>query len=363
MYIKALFLKNYRNYGDYHTDLNEGVNLIIGKNAVGKTNLLESIYFLENGRSHRTSNYKELIQWNAEFSVIKAAVNRIERDLTIEATILGAGGRQLKINGVAQRGFHGRVKPVNTVIFTPDHLKVVKEAPEYRRSYIDEVLEKIKVNYSHWRQQYSKILQQRNVLLKKVYIGRMKADIIDYWDRQLVDVGERLIFARKYIIDKLEEYARAAYKEIADSSSTLSLNYENQLLIENDTAESLKARYVEELQRKRRAEIERGQTLIGPHRDDMGIYIDGIDMRTFGSQGEQRSSSLALKMAELAIVTDSIKETPILLLDDVMSELDEVRRKALMKSLGSGMQTIITSTNMEYFKESDLSPANVIRIE
>ncbi|MBE0447105.1 MAG: DNA replication/repair protein RecF [Actinobacteria bacterium] len=362
MYIKALHLKNYRNYSDYCVDLKEGLNLVIGENAIGKTNLLESIYFLENGRSHRTSNYQELIKWKDGFSTIKASIRRMERDLLVEAKILKAGGKQIMVNGVVQKNLRGKIRPVCTVIFTPDHLKIVKDVPECRRSYIDEILEKIKANYSYWRQQYVKILRQRNVLLKNVHIGRMKGDIIDYWDKQIIGVGARIIFARKSIIEKLEETAKEAYKKITDTDSTLLLRYENQLLLEGDSVESLERRYAKELEKKRGVEIERGQTVIGPHRDDLGLYVKGVDIRTFGSQGEQRSTALALKLAEFSAMTDSIKEQPILLLDDVMSELDETRRRALMSSINNGTQTIITSTNIEYFGESDVSMANIIRI-
>jgi len=362
MHVNTLYLKNYRNYDEYCVDFKNGLNLILGKNAVGKTNLLEAIYLLENGKSHRTSNHQELIKWDNDFSIVKASVQRLDRDLALEATISKEGGKQLKINGIKQKRAQGKVRPVYTIIFTPDHLKIVKETPEHRRSYIDEILEKVKVDYGYWRQQFAKILRQRNMLLKKVYIGRMKSDIIDYWDKQLIEAGVKLIVARKNIIEKLEGHAKQAYRDISNEETEFSLKYENQLLLEEEPVESLSVRYLEELKKKRKIEIERGQTLTGPHRDDMAIYVNGIDVRTFGSQGEQRSASLSLKLAELSIISDIVKESPILLLDDVMSELDEIRRKTLMNKIENGPQTIITSTNKEYFTESDLSSMNVVWI-
>ncbi len=362
MHIKTLQLKNFRNYGDFSIDLKEGLNFIIGKNATGKTNILEAIYFLEIGKSHRTNINQELIKWNEEFSLIKALARRRERDITIEVSLFKAGRRQIKVNGIEIKRLGLREKPILAVIFTPDHLKIVKEMPEYRRSYLDEILEKTKPDYGYWRQQYLKILKQRNMLLKKVYIGRMKQDVIDYWDKQLAGAGVRIIAARAVITKKLEEQASRSYKKISGSDMPLTLSYENQLLGENNSLELIEERFLFELKGRRRAEIERGQTLVGPHRDDVGIYMGGIDLRTFGSQGEQRSASLALKMAELSIIEEVSKDQPVLLFDDVMSELDHTRREALLKQVENGVQVIITSTHADYLKEMDEMSANVIRI-
>lgn len=362
MYVKELQLINYRNYVNFTVQLSEGLNFIIGKNAAGKTNILEAIYFLENGRSHRTNISQELVNWNEEFAVVKSAVRRLERELLVEASISKIGAKQLKINGIASKKEKIRARPVVTVIFTPDHLKIVKEMPENRRAYLDEILEKVKPDYAYWRQHYSKILKQRNILLKKVFVGKMKSDVIDYWDKQLVGAGTRITIARRDIINKLEERADQAYKQITESDNSFSLLYENQLLQEGLRDSDLENRYLLLLGEKRKAEIERGQTLVGPHRDDMGIFAAGVDLRTFGSQGEQRSASLALKMAELSIITELTKDYPILLLDDVMSELDRSRREALLKNIKDEIQVIITSTNVEYLKEMDIKDANIIKI-
>ncbi len=363
MYIKTLQLKNFRNYSDFSIDLKEGLNFIIGKNATGKTNILEAIYFLEAGKSHRTNTNQELITWNEEFSLIKASAYRQDRDIIIEASIFKAGGKQIKVNGVGIKKIRARERPILTVIFTPDHLKIVKEMPENRRSYLDEILEKTRPDYGYWRQQYSKILKQRNMLLKKVYVGRMKQDVIDYWDKQLVHAGVKIVIARAGIIKKLEDRAGQSYKKISESDMSFELNYENQLLDENNNSpESLEERFLSELKNKRKAEIERGQTLVGPHRDDVGIYTDGTDLRIYGSQGEQRSASLALKIAEFSIIKELSKDLPILLLDDVMSELDHARREALLKQVGNGIQAIITSTHVEYLKGMDEMSANVVTI-
>lgn len=360
MYIKELRLQNYRNYSTFSATLDDGLNFIVGRNAAGKTNLLESVYFLENARSHRTNSTSELIRWNQDFATVKAEVVRADREVLVEATISKGGAKQLKVNGVPNRP--GKAKPVLTVIFTPDHLKIVKEMPEYRRDYLDEILEKIKPDYAYWRGQYLKILKQRNVLLKKVAAGRMKRDVIDYWDRQLVPAGVKIIAARQAMVRKLGVLADEAYEKIAECSTPFTLTYENQLLKEDSSLEMLPDRYSNELLKRRTSEIERGQTLVGPHRDDMGIFSGGIDLRSFGSQGEQRSAALALKIAELKIISEKAGELPILLLDDVLSELDEYRRRALLRQIGEAVQTIITSTNAEYVHEIGVVDANVIRI-
>lgn len=362
MQVKNLKLVNYRNYSDYNTDFEEGLNFIIGSNAVGKTNILEAIYFLETGRSHRTSKYQELIKWNNEYSTIKASIKRLDREIFIEASIAKESGKQLKINGVLRRATQAKSKPVLTVIFTPDHLKIVKESPEHRRAYIDEVLSKVKPDYAYWRQQYAKVMRQRNMLLKRVSVGKMKNDVIDYWDKQLVEAGLKILVARKNLLKNLEGHAGDAYERISEGGNGLSLKYESQLLVEDESVSSLEEKYFKELEKKRRVEIERGITLVGPHRDDIGIFVDDIDLRIFGSQGEQRSASLALKIAELEIVNDLVKDRPILLLDDVMSELDRARRKALLSQIGDDIQVMITSTNVEYLKEMNLSRTNVIEV-
>jgi DNA replication and repair protein RecF len=200
------------------------------------------------------------------------------------------------------------------------------------------------------------------MLLKKVFTGKMKSDIIDYWDKQLVEAGERIILARKDIVKKLEEHASRAYQQLSGSDLSFKLEYEDQLL-NNDSTAYLKDIFLNELKKKRRAEIERGQTLVGPHRDDVAIYLDKVDLRTFGSQGEQRSASLALKMAELSIVTERGRDFPVLLLDDVMSELDGERRRALLEQIESGIQAIITSTQAEQIAEYSGLSINIIRIE
>ncbi len=362
MYVKELQLVNYRNYSNFSVTISEGLNFIIGRNAAGKTNLLEAIYFLENGRSHRTSTAQELIKWNEEFAVVRSTVQRLDRELLVEASIFIAGTKQLKVNGVASKKEQMKARPVITVIFTPDHLKIVKEMPDNRRAYLDEILEKTRPDYAYRRQQYSKILKQRNMLLKKVFVGRMKADVIDYWDKQLVEAGSRITIARRDILYKIEERADQAYKNMTESDINFSLSYENQLLQEGIKDDELEERFLLLLREKRKAEIERGQTLVGPHRDDVGIFAAGIDLRTFGSQGEQRSAALALKMAELSIITELTKDQPVLLLDDVMSELDRARREALLKHIEDGVQVIVTSTNVEYLKEMDIDTSNIIKI-
>lgn len=363
MYIENLSLKNYRNYENFITEFTPGINLIIGKNAVGKTNLLEAIYFLENGRSHRTRNHQELIKWHEEFLHVKASIKRTDRALVVDATVEKGGGRKLKVNGVLQKGFSGRIRPVQTVMFTPDHLKIVKEMPEHRRAYLDEILEKTRGDYAYWRQHYGKVLRQRNLLLKKVGAGRMKPDMIDYWDAQLVEAGVKIIKQRSEAVVTIGERAAEIYLQIADSTERFTLKYENQLVDDEGLVAGLHERFTEGLRAKRPAEIERGQSLLGPHRDDIGMFLGDVDMRIYGSQGEQRSVALALKITEHGIITDRIKEYPVLLLDDVMSELDVKRREALLKYIKNGTQVLITSTNVEYFKEQELCEYNVISVK
>jgi len=362
MQVNNLQLINFRNYSNYNIGFEEGLNFIIGKNAVGKTNIIEAIYFLESGRSHRTGKFQELIKWNEDFSTIKAHIKRLDRELSIEASIVKESGKQLKVNGVVIRAAQVKSRPVLTVIFTPDHLKIVKGSPEHRRAYIDEILTKVRSDYAYWRQQYAKVMRQRNMLLKRISAGRMRKDVIDYWDKQLVEAGLKILVARKNILNNLEGYASNAYKRISEGSTGLSLKYESQLVLEGESTDSTEKKYLEELEKKRKLEIERGVTLVGPHRDDIGIFVSDVDLRVYGSQGEQRSAALALKIAELELTSDLVKDRPIFLLDDVMSELDRSRRKALLSQISEDVQVIITSTNVEYLEEMNLSRTNVIKV-
>ncbi|MDI6715474.1 MAG: DNA replication/repair protein RecF [Actinomycetota bacterium] len=361
MFIKSINLRNFRNYSDFSVDIDKGLNFLIGRNAVGKTNLLEAIYFLENGRSHRTNLCQDLIKWNEEYLSVRATVVRKNRELSIESILSKASGKTFKVNGVEKSKIRGLEKPIITIIFTPDHLKIVKETPEHRRAYLDEVLSKIKPDYNYWRLQYLRILKQRNALLKKVFTGRMKQDLISHWDKQLIFSGIKLINARKEVIKRIEGYASDAYRKMSGGNETLKLQYENQVL-KIEAANGLEDKFNEELKRRRKDEIERGQTLVGPHRDDVCIFINGIDTRTFGSQGEQRSVALALKMSELKIIEDMINESPILLLDDVMSELDDDRRRAFIEQINKNTQIIITSTKSITISDDIDKRANTIRI-
>ncbi|HEY3373971.1 MAG TPA: DNA replication/repair protein RecF [Candidatus Aquicultor sp.] len=363
MRIKEIQLRNYRNYSEFASELEPGLNFVVGQNAAGKTNLLESIYVLENGRSYRTTTNQDLVKWGEEFAHVKAAVSRSDREVAAETTIFKTGTKQVKVNGVSYRQGKGVQRPLLTVLFTPDHLKIVKEMPEYRRAYLDEVLEKIKPDYGYWRGHYGKILKQRNMLLKKIAAGRMKQDVLDYWDQQLIPAGIKLIAARRALISTLEEHAAEAYKNIADGDMVFSLTYENQLLTDHNTLDEITERFKSSLEERRKHEIERGITLVGPHRDDVGMYANTVDLRSFGSQGEQRSTALALKIAEMLIVHERAGEEPVLLLDDVLSELDQSRRRALLKQINDGVQVIITSTNAEYITEIDIGQAHIMRIK
>jgi DNA replication and repair protein RecF len=364
MFIKEIQLKNFRNYADSTLTIDKGVNVIIGYNAAGKTNLLEAIYFLENGKSHRVTSGTEIIKWNKDFAFVHATVNRRNREILLESSIKKNGTKQVKINGVIQTPAQARYKPVITVLFTPDHLKIIKETPEHRRAYLDDILEKIKPDYQYWRQQYSKIIKQRNVLLKRVSMGSMKKDIIDYWDTQLIQAGVKLVIARAELIERIQKSTGEAYISISQSDELLTLYYENQLLKNIDNSErSLNEVYAELLIQNRAQEIERGQTLVGPHRDDVIMHIGDMDVRTYGSQGEQRSVSLALKLGELTLVNEVVQDKPVLLLDDVMSELDEVRRHAFLAHISEEQQVIITSANENYLDDMKNLPLKTIRIK
>lgn len=308
---------------------------------------------LSSGRSQRTASLKETITFGEEWAKLEAALVFDKAASVIDMTIGTSAARPLRVNG-APFDRKKRKTPLPAVIFTPDDLRIVKGSPDRRRSLLDSMLAQLKPIYGYNHTLYYKILRERNAALQGVASGKMSTDIIELFDEQLIETGGALISDRNDLVKEFSQTAGEHHKLLAEDG--LALGYITQIDPEGDIPAAFRSR----LKERRQAELARGATLVGPHRDDVLITMKGRDMRAFSSQGEQRTACLAIKLAEIDLLKREFHVKPVVLLDDVMSELDESRRRSLMGALDDGGQILITSTNREYFLEEELSRMKVI---
>ncbi len=354
MILKNIILENFRNYVQETVELNPKINLFIGENAQGKTNLIEAIYYLATGRSFRNSRELEIINWNKDYLrlQIKFFKKSVNREFFIDFYYDKKGNKQLKINGVKQKKLSNLWGLLQLVKFSPDDLNIIKAGPQERRKYFDLEICQLSPDYYHLNSQFYKILQQRNILLKEIRDKDKKDDLLEIWDEQLVKKGSMIIKKRIDFLKKLVPVAKNTHKEITSQKELLDITY-NSVLIDNpDTdIEDIEKKYLLKLKEERKQEIIKGVTLTGPHRDDVLFYLNGKNLKIFGSQGQQRTAILALKIAQLKLFSYLNEEHPLLLLDDVMSELDDYRRQYLINLIQNNeIQTFITGTNLDFMK-------------
>lgn len=344
MYIKSLELKNFRNYLSLNLNLNKGLNIFVGENAQGKTNIVESIYYLSSMKSHRTQRDKDLIKWGKTRAYIRAEIEKNLGEILMEFLISSEEKRAAKINGIKKNKTSEILGAVNAVIFSPEDLKLVKEGPGLRRRFIDNELNQIRPKYHYALSQYNNCLMQRNTLLKSARNSSSIKYTIEVFSEQLAEYGSFITEARYEFIKKLGLIAKLMHRRITDGKEELEIVYElstEEFKDRNDVKNKLLKYYIENIN----DDINRGITLKGPHRDDLLIYINGMDARIYGSQGQQRTAALSLKLSELEIIKSEVCEYPILLLDDVLSELDSKRQSFLLNSLKE-IQTIVTCTSL-----------------
>ncbi len=345
MHIEKIHLRNYRNYETLTLDFSSKINVFIGENAQGKTNLLEAIYFMAIGKSFRTSKDGDLIEIDQEGSYVKLLLSKNNgQEKRIEIGLDRLKNKKCKINGVPLDRVSELLGTLNVVIFSPEDLQIIKQGPSQRRDFIDGDLSQITPKYHHILGQYQKILKQRNQALKMKQFRKVD---LDPWNGQLVQYGTEIILYRKEFIKGLSILTRLMHRKITREKENLKLIYESSVPLEKDQSpETIKNNFLRLLKDLEEEEVKRGISLIGPHRDDLEFEINGKNVKKFGSQGQQRTTVLSLKMAELELMKKETGEYPVLLLDDVMSELDENRQQDLLQSL-KNIQTFITSTSME----------------
>lgn len=343
MKIETLSLVNFRNYTSQQVKLNEKLNVIVGKNAQGKTNLLEAVFLCAIGRSPRVTKDKDLIKWDCTFAKVDLQIKKKVGKSQIELYLFKNQNKAIKINKIGIKKIGQLFGVLNAIYFSPDELKLIKESPEERRRFMDIDLCQFDKNYFYDLANYNKVLQQRNKLLKSSTEAVLK-DTISIWNEQLAISGAKIIMARLKLIEKLKIHADAIHRELTSGAEDLKLTYQGFVAdTENDLKLLLLKKYVETLEK----DIKLGFTTVGPHRDDIKIESKGIDLRSFGSQGQQRTGALSLKLAELEVFKDNIGEYPVLLLDDVLSELDRDRQNKLLNYV-SKVQTLITCTDFDF---------------
>lgn len=361
MYIRNLKLINFRNYHQLELSLHPKVNIFVGDNAQGKTNILEAIYMTAAGKSFRTTKDREIIRIDKQQGYIKIEGEKRYGKVTVELKLEEEKKKQVKVNGLTSTKRADLLGNVYVVIFSPEDLRLVKEGPAERRRFIDQELSNIKPKYFHHLHQYHKVLMQRNNLLKKIQQNRRYMETLEIWDEKLAELGTKLMFERMSFVSRLSMLSKLVHRKITDNRETLELKYQSSIPMKNNDAE-MKDFFIKKLQETLEKDINRGSTTIGPHRDDLGLYVNGIDIRIFGSQGQQRTTALALKLAEIELVKGETGEYPILLLDDVMSELDPKRQQFLIKSLRD-IQTFVTTTELNNLETMEFNEKEIFYVE
>lgn len=355
MDIKNITLHNYRNYDNLNISLTPNINIFIGYNAQGKTNIIEAVHYASIGISHRTRSDNDLIYWQKNEANINIKFSKMGIASVLKILLKRNQRKQLIFNGenIKQKDLPGLL---TMILFSPEDLMLIKGSPVLRRRFLDIELSQISSIYYNQLVQYNKILLQRNNLLKKIKENNKLINMLDMWDEQFAKSAAFIVDKRLKGVHKLNELANTAHNYISGKTENLEIKYimhkNNMNLSPNMDYDELCKWYINTLDKCRKNDMFRGSTSIGPHRDDIYFFINGVDLKSFGSQGQQRSSVLSLKLAELEFLKNETGEYPVLLLDDVMSELDDKRRNSLLSFLQKkNIQTLITATDKSLFNE------------
>lgn len=351
MKIEKVKLVNYRNFVDEEVILNSEVNVIKGKNAQGKTNFLESLYLFSNAKTYRSVGEKDLVRFGEDFFKLTIDFTLGDYPYHGEYTFSGENKREVKFNGVKVSKNSLLSEYFKTVLFCPEEINVIKGEKELRRDLLDESIFVLKPNYAKILKDYQKCVKQKNILLKSKNI-RQNDYMIDVWNQRLAEYGSRLIMYRASFVRLLEKHTALFMAELSENKENLTINYVPSLKVKDfENVEQIKKEFLAKAERLKEAEIERGQCLTGPHRDDVEFLINGKNVKLFGSQGQQRSVMLCVKLAMTEIIKERTGFYPVLLLDDIMSELDKKRQSFLTEKI-RGKQTIITCTGTNGLRRS-----------
>ena len=365
MYLKHFIAQNYRNLQQFEVDFDPNVNIFIGQNAQGKTNLLEAIYFLALTRSHRTSNDKELIAFGKDYANVSGHIYKSQIDLSLRVLIT-TKGKKVWVNRVEQAKLSKYVGQLNAILFSPEDLDLIKGAPNLRRRFMDQEFGQISAEYLYFAGKYKQVLQQKNNYLKQLAKGEAHDTMfLEVLSDQLAGVAAEIIVRRFQFLNYLDQYARDAYAHISTSAEKLEVIYRPSVkeISVKDSVEEVYHKVLNNFQNNQKLEILKGTTLSGPHRDDIDFELDGKNAHLYGSQGQQRTIALSIKLAEIQLVHQLTDEYPLLLLDDVMSELDHNRQSALLNYIHGKTQTFITTTDLEGISWEIIKKPKIYRIK
>ncbi len=342
MFIESLRLKNFRNYSDETFSFSNGINVLTGSNAQGKTNVAEAIFLLCTGYSPRVTRDKQVVKYGEERAVVTGKAMSDYGSVKVEIEFNKSDKKRIRINDLDVLRLGELLGNMHSIFFNPGELKLVQESPEDRRRFLNIALSQMSKTYFYALNRYNKILIQRNNLLKNKDISLIK-ETLPIWDEQLSKTAAKIIKQRNDFIKALAPYAEESHAKISDGKEKLIIDSERGY---NGDEDEIASSLFEALKSSMERDIRLGFTNVGPHRDDIKIHLNDVDVKTYGSQGQQRTVALAIKLAEAKVFLERFKENPILILDDVLSELDKKRQRRLMKEI-DGIQTILTCTNID----------------
>ena len=353
MIIKSLELADFRNYDSLHIDFSSGTNILYGDNAQGKTNILEAIYLSATTKSHKGSKDKDIVNFYKEESHIRIYLEKDGIDTRVDMHLRKNKSKGIAIDGQKIKKAAELLGLLNVVFFSPEDLSIIKNGPAERRRFVDMELCQLDQFYLYNLNHYNKIVNQRNKLLKDMYLNPSLRDTLNIWDSQLISFGSKIIERRKLFVEQLNEIIFDIHKRLSGDKEDLTIHYEPDVFIED---------YEKNLAINQERDIKLKQTTTGPHRDDFSFMVRDIDIRKFGSQGQQRTAALSLKLSEIELVKKMTNDNPVLLLDDVLSELDSNRQNYLLSTIGN-IQTIITCTGLDEFVNNRFEIDKVFHIE
>ena len=352
MIIKSLELMNFRNYEFLDLKFSEGTNILYGDNAQGKTNVLEAIYLSATTKSHKGSKDKDIVCFDKEEAHIRTYLAKEGIEYKIDMHLRKNKSKGVAVDGQKLKKAADLLGLLNVVFFSPEDLSIIKNGPAERRRFVDMELCQLDNFYLYNLNHYNKIVNQRNKLLKDMYFNPQLKDTLNIWDSQLVSFGSKIIERRRMFVGQIKEIINGIQKKLSGDMEELIIKYEPD--VEIDDFETI-------LKKNQEKDIKLKQTSVGPHRDDFSFMTGNIDIRKFGSQGQQRTAALSLKLSEIEIVKKITKDTPVLLLDDVLSELDSNRQNYLLNSIGN-IQTIITCTGLDEFVNNRFEINKVFKV-
>ncbi|QSJ21106.1 DNA replication/repair protein RecF [Nostoc sp. UHCC 0702] len=366
MYLKTLHLRQFRNYQEQKVEFTAAKTILVGNNAQGKSNLLEAVELLATLRSHRMARDRDLIREGEAIAQIHATLERETGISDLTLTLRRNGRRSVALNGESLRRQMDFLGVLNAVQFSSLDLELVRGGPEGRRNWLDTLLIQLEPVYAHILQQYNHVLRQRNAFLKKHQdsVGAQGLaplhQELAVWDAQLATTGTRVIRRRDRAIQRLAPIAATWHANISGSTEVLQIKYAPSVPLEQNQKEEVQQAFLTKIQQRSVAELYRGTTLVGPHRDEVELAINQTPARQYGSQGQQRTLVLALKLAELQLIEEVVKEPPLLLLDDVLAELDPSRQNQLLDTIQDRFQTLITTTHLSSFDSQWLNSSQIL---